>query len=76
MHYHNFNALSHALPYVFSQFTVILGLFAAGYYALPSIFLKISTCGNMLHDGLFMLNSEKMYDNACGSACGNVLKLW
>ena len=35
-HYHNFNVLSHALPYIFSQLTMVWGLFAAGYHALPS----------------------------------------
>ena len=32
--------------------------------------------GNVLHYGLPMLNWEKMYGNAFGNACGNVLKLW
>ena len=31
MHYHNFNVLPHAIPYIFTQFSMVLGLFATRY---------------------------------------------
>ena len=34
--YHNFNALPHALLYIFSQFSMFWELFATGYRALLS----------------------------------------
>ena len=34
--YHNFNTLPHTLPYIFSQFSMVLGIFTTGYNALPS----------------------------------------
>ena len=40
MHYHNFNVLPNAIPYNFTQFSMVLRLFAKRYHALPSIFLK------------------------------------
>ena len=40
MHYHNFNVLPQAIPYIFTQLSMVLGLFATRYHALPSIFLK------------------------------------
>ena len=39
-HYHNLNALPHALPYIFTQFSMVWGLFATGYNVSPSIFFK------------------------------------
>ena len=39
-HYHNFNMLPHVLLYIFSQFIMVWRLFATGYHASPSIFLK------------------------------------
>ena len=38
--YHNFNMLSHAFSYIFSQFSMVCGLYAMGYHALRSMFLK------------------------------------
>ena len=38
--YHNFNMLSQAFSYIFYQFSMVWELFATGYHALPSIFLK------------------------------------
>ena len=35
MHYHNFNVLPHTIPYIFTQFSMVLGLFATRYHALP-----------------------------------------
>ena len=40
MDYHNSNVLPHAIPHIFTQFTMFLGLFATRYHALQSIFLK------------------------------------
>ena len=37
-HYHNFITLPRVLPNIFSQFSMVWGLFAMGYHALPSIF--------------------------------------
>ena len=34
--YHNFNALPHPLPYIFTEFSMVWGLFATGYHLLPS----------------------------------------
>ena len=34
--YDNFNALPYALPFIFSQFNMVLGYFAMVYHALPS----------------------------------------
>ena len=34
--YHNFNVLPHTIPYIFTQFSMVLGLFATRYHALPS----------------------------------------
>ena len=31
---------------------------------------------NMFQYGLFMLNWEKIYGNACNNACGKALNLW
>ena len=31
MHYHNFNVLAHTIPYIFTQFSMVLGLFATRY---------------------------------------------
>ena len=39
--YHNFNTLPHALPYIFSQFRMVWGLFTMGSHALPSNLQKI-----------------------------------
>ena len=43
--YHNFNVLPQALPYIFSQFSVVWGPFAMGYHTLLSI-LKKKKCQN------------------------------
>ena len=84
MHYHDFNSLPHVLPYIFCQCSMVWGLFATVYYALPSnlqkkmyinIFKKktMVTCGNPLQIvPQTMLNWRKKYSNACG----NMLKLW
>ena len=34
--HHNFNELPHALSYIFSQFSLVFGLFTTGYHTLPS----------------------------------------
>ena len=34
MHYHNFNMLPHAIPYIFTQFSMVFGLFATRYHSL------------------------------------------
>ena len=34
--YHNLNAPPDVLPYIFSQFSMVWGLFAIGYHALPA----------------------------------------
>ena len=31
MRYHNFNVLPHPIPYIFTQFSMVLGLFATRY---------------------------------------------
>ena len=41
--YHNFNVLSHAMLYIFTQFSMVLGLFTTRYDALPSNLLKKCT---------------------------------
>ena len=34
MDYHNFNVLLHAIPYIFTQFKMVLGLFATRYHQI------------------------------------------
>ena len=82
-HYHNLNLLPHVLPYILCKFSMVWGLFATVYHALPSnlqkkrmlIFKKktVVTPGNPLQIvPQIMLNGGKKY----GNACGNMLKLW
>ena len=42
MHYHNFNVLPHTIPYIVTQFSMVLGLFAMRYRQIyKKIYIKI-----------------------------------
>ena len=40
MHYQNFNVLPRTIPYIFTHFSMVLGLFATRYHDLVHFFKK------------------------------------
>ena len=81
-HYHNFNVLPHALPYIFFKFGMVWGYLQHVTMCYRQIYKKLYiniffkkitvACGNALQASKTRQISEKIY----GNVCDNVFKLW